>query len=123
MADEPTPTFDAQGEGGSVWTFDVPKPGSFAEDRYVGAIRKGELKVIGDNPFEALLSAAVDAEPPVEELADPEAQPEPESEEGAPPKTGPGSSRDAWAEYAESLDVEVNEGMSRDDIVAAVEAD
>jgi hypothetical protein len=39
----------------------------------------------------------------------------------APPKAGPGSSRDAWATYAETLGVTVTEDMSRDDIADAVE--
>lgn len=37
-----------------------------------------------------------------------------------PPLGGPGSSREAWAEYAERLGVEVDDEMSRDDIVDAV---
>jgi hypothetical protein len=43
---------------------------------------------------------------------------EPELEE--PPLHGAGSGRDAWAEYAEHLGVEVDEDMSRADIVDAV---
>jgi hypothetical protein len=39
-----------------------------------------------------------------------------------PPKAGPGSSRDAWVEYAERLDIEVDDDMTRDDIIAAVES-
>jgi hypothetical protein len=40
----------------------------------------------------------------------------------APPKAGAGSSRDAWVAYAESKGVTVTDDMTRDDIVAAVEA-
>lgn len=40
----------------------------------------------------------------------------------APPKAGPGSSRDAWAEYAAQVGVEVGEDVSRDEIIEAVEA-
>ncbi len=43
--------------------------------------------------------------------------PEPE----APPKSGPGSGKDAWVDYAESLGVEVSDDMTRDDIIEAVE--
>jgi len=39
-----------------------------------------------------------------------------------PPKAGPGSSRDAWVEYAERLDIEVTDDMTRDEIIAAVES-
>lgn len=37
-----------------------------------------------------------------------------------PPKAGPGSSRDAWATYAAQLGVDVDDGDTRDDIIAAV---
>lgn len=45
----------------------------------------------------------------------------------APPRTGPGSSRVAWATYAEQLrlagaPIEVTEDMSRDEIIEQVEA-
>lgn len=39
-----------------------------------------------------------------------------------PPKGGPGSGRDAWASYANDVDVDVPSGASRDDIIAALEA-
>jgi hypothetical protein len=38
-----------------------------------------------------------------------------------PPKAGRGSGRDAWAAYADSVGVEVEDGWSRNDIIAAVE--
>lgn len=52
---------------------------------------------------------------------------EPASEptsDGPPPRAGKGSGTEAWAAYAGNLDppVEVPEGATRDDIVAAVEA-
>ena len=50
-----------------------------------------------------------------------ESEPEAEPTSEAPPLGGPGSGRDAWVAYAESLGVEVTDDMSRDDIVAAVE--
>jgi len=37
-----------------------------------------------------------------------------------PPKGGPGSGRDAWVEYAESLGVVVDEDATRDEIIDAV---
>ena len=42
-----------------------------------------------------------------------------------PPRTGPGATRKAWARYAaqQSPPVTVTDGMSRDDIIRAVEAD
>jgi hypothetical protein len=39
-----------------------------------------------------------------------------------PNRGGPGSGRDAWAAYAAAHSVEVAEGMSRDDIIAALDA-
>lgn len=39
-----------------------------------------------------------------------------------PGKSGPGSGRDQWAAYATSVGVEVGDQMSRDDIMAAVDA-
>lgn len=41
---------------------------------------------------------------------------------GVPPKTGKGSSREAWAAYAESIGFTVHEDAGRDEIIAAVEA-
>ena len=40
-----------------------------------------------------------------------------------PPKAGPGSSRDAWADYAASVGVTVDDDATRDDIIAAIESD
>lgn len=39
-----------------------------------------------------------------------------------PPKGGAGSGKDAWAAYAASRGVEVDEDATRDDIVAALES-
>jgi hypothetical protein len=38
-----------------------------------------------------------------------------------PPKSGRGSGRQAWADFADYAGVPVDDGMTRDDIVAAVE--
>lgn len=47
---------------------------------------------------------------------------EPEaSPSGAPPKAGPGSGRDAWAEYAHQVGIEVTDEMDRSAIIDAVE--
>jgi hypothetical protein len=45
----------------------------------------------------------------------------PAGENDAPPKAGAGSSRKAWAEHAATLGVDVDEHMTRDDIIDAVE--
>lgn len=42
--------------------------------------------------------------------------------DGPPPKAGRGSGKEAWAAYAEKLDVDVDADATRDDIVAAVAA-
>lgn len=54
---------------------------------------------------------------PVEQT--PEAQTETVVE---PPRSGPGSGRDVWATYAESLGVVVEDGATREDIITAVDA-
>lgn len=41
---------------------------------------------------------------------------------GPPPRTGPGSSRDAWAQWAEQNSVVVPEGAARDEIIDLMEA-
>lgn len=41
---------------------------------------------------------------------------------GVPPRGGPGSGRDAWAEYAGANGVEIDEDASRDDIIAALDS-
>lgn len=66
---------------------------------------RGEL---GDHLF---VKADTDADTPRET---------PEDE--APPRSGRGSGRDEWAAYAAQHDVTVEDDMSRDDIVAALEA-
>lgn len=42
-------------------------------------------------------------------------------ESGVPPRHGPGSGREAWAEYAESHSVEFDEDAPRADIIAAID--
>ena len=50
---------------------------------------------------------------------EPEREPEPEPE--PPPRSGKGSGRDEWAAFAAGK-VDVGDDMSRDDIIAALEA-
>ena len=46
----------------------------------------------------------------------------PPGDGGAPPRSGAGSGRDAWAAYAAAQGVQVDDDMSRDQIIEAVEA-
>lgn len=41
---------------------------------------------------------------------------------GEPPRSGKGSGKEEWAAYADTLGVAYDEGATRDDIVAAVDA-
>jgi hypothetical protein len=70
-----------------------------------------------------LVDPSEEAPPTSPETTD-EDETEPEGSAGpaAPPLGGPGSGRDAWAAWAEHLGVEVTEDMTRDDIVAAIDA-
>lgn len=54
--------------------------------------------------------------------ADDEPAPAAPAEVPVPPASGPGSRKDAWATFAEDRGVEVAEGASRDDIMAACQA-
>jgi hypothetical protein len=56
---------------------------------------------------------------PVTPTAEPEADDVDVSE---PPRSGPGSGEAAWAEYAAARGLEVPDGASRKDIIAAVDA-
>jgi len=40
---------------------------------------------------------------------------------GSPPRQGPGSGKDAWKTYADSLGIAYADDATRDDIIAAVE--
>ena len=59
-----------------------------------------------------------DGEPPVVEAA-----PSTPDEKVEPPRNGKGSGLEAWVEYAKSLGYEVAEGTSRDDLIAAIDAE
>ncbi|WP_280186284.1 MULTISPECIES: hypothetical protein [Nocardia] len=45
----------------------------------------------------------------------------PDSGDGPPPQGGSGASRQRWADYAESKDIEVQDDWKREDIIAACE--
>lgn len=49
----------------------------------------------------------------------PEKEPDGASPDGPPPHKGPGASRQAWVDYAESHGVEVSDTAKREDIIAA----
>lgn len=68
----------------------------------------------------AKTAAPVSEGEPAEEEDEAEEEPA-EVEPTAPPMGGPGSGRDAWADYAASVGVEVTDDMTRDDIVEAVD--
>jgi hypothetical protein len=44
------------------------------------------------------------------------------SESKVPPRQGPGSGADKWRAYAKSVEVQVGDDASRDDVIAALEA-
>ncbi|MEV6897455.1 hypothetical protein [Amycolatopsis sp. NPDC051372] len=46
-----------------------------------------------------------------------------EGDQVEPPRSGKGSGLDAWTAYAKALGYEVAEGTSRDDIIAAIDAE
>lgn len=80
----------------------------------------------GESAVEPLLSEIPDHRPgtpdPGAGVAPPVPGSEPEGEgEGPPPQSGAGSSRQAWAEYAEANGVDVQDDWKRDDIIAACE--
>lgn len=47
---------------------------------------------------------------------------EDEASDGPPPKSGRGSGLDAWKAYAAAHDVEVPDGVSKDDLITALES-
>lgn len=49
------------------------------------------------------------------------AEPAP-TDDGAPPRAGKGSGRDAWADHAASLGIEVTDEATRDEIIDLVDA-
>jgi len=82
--------------------------------------------LIGDHCWEP----SPDVPQAVDEVSPPSPEePEEKDTEGSdtpgpvePPRAGRGSSRDAWADHAATLEVTVTDDMTRDDIIAAVDA-
>lgn len=95
-------SIDLMGEGGAVIRFSLP-----LSDVYADQLAKGRLRPVDE------AGKATVAEPVAEEA--PEFQ-------GPPPKVGPGSGREEWAKYADSLGIDAS-GMGRAEIIAAIEAD
>ncbi len=62
-----------------------------------------------------------DAEPAPVVDTEPVTDPADHMPDGVPSKSGVGSSRQAWADYAESKGIEVDPDWKREDIIAAVE--
>jgi hypothetical protein len=48
-------------------------------------------------------------------------EPEGDLFEPEPPRSGKGSGLDAWRSYADRIGVELEDGMTRDDVIAAVD--
>lgn len=48
-------------------------------------------------------------------------EPAEDSDEPEPPRHGKGSGLEAWRTYASGLGVELEDGMTRDDVIAAVD--
>ena len=78
----------------------------------------------GEQPTEVPVTEVDDgAEAPVdsERTETPEGE-QPTEGDDAPPRSGAGSGVGAWAKYARTLGLTVTDDMSRDDIIAAVDA-
>ena len=76
-----------------------------------------ETTVEGDEPEDDGAEAPVDSE----HTETPEGE-QPTEGDDAPPRSGAGSGVGAWAKHARALGVPVTDEMSRDDIIAAVDA-
>lgn len=106
------------GTGGVVWTLALP-----LSEVMLYQIAKGDLRPAND----AAKAAVPDPDP------DPDPEPEGDGETVVPtdvidvdelelpPLAGPGSSRTAWANYAESVGIDVSDDDSRADIIAKVD--
>ena len=92
-------TVELVGEGGVRWTFSLP-----LSEVYADQLAKGMLSPVDMDPAD--LEVEAEEAPSIE----------------APPKVGPGSGRDEWAKYADSLGIDTS-GMGRAEIIAAIEAD
>lgn len=92
----------ANGERHSLYTGAVIPSGVKSEDieRLVG---EGYIREVADAPAQDEAAQEAPAEP-----------------SAVPAKDGPGSGKARWADYAESLGVEVPEGAARDSIIQAI---
>lgn len=124
-----------RGAGGVVWELDTPRPGSMAAERLAEQIAKGDLKPLDGDPFAVAAPAAPEPEPDVATLDqapdggyEPDvatldepapAEPEPEANEDRgpePPRPRGNASTEEWAAYAAWFGIDVDPGMTRDDI-------
>jgi hypothetical protein len=76
---------------------------------------KGEVFTVRDQAEADRLTKMGAALAPEEEPAPAELEPQ------EPPRVGPGSSREAWAEYADAKGLTVPEGATRDQVIALVD--
>lgn len=88
-----------RGAGGVVWEIDTPPEGSHQRERFDQQIANGDLLPLNDKGELEPIG------PPVE------------PEDNRPAGN---ASREVWAEYAESIGVEVADGATRAEIIDAV---
>jgi hypothetical protein len=79
-------------------------------------------EVVGTEPGSTVTGLTVDEVKDEADQQDGPSEPGGESASAAPPQGGPGSGKEAWAQYAAAQDVSVPEDASRDEIIAAVKA-
>ena len=121
VGDAPPPEVACQ-IGDHAWTQtpDVEAPSA------AGVVSGEDAPVQGSLPPAVAPEAAGGGEPAGDEAPDvaPEGPAPADADVSAvePPRVGRGSSKAAWLDYAAALGVAVDDGMSRDDIVAAVDA-
>ncbi|MGE3835251.1 MAG: hypothetical protein AB7H43_10740 [Acidimicrobiia bacterium] len=119
-----------KGAGGAMWVLDIPPAGTMARERHDGSLAKGDFAILPvDVPAEGtsarakfdaqLTEGSLKLELNVVAVAEP-APGEPPADPGEEEAPAGNASRPAWAAYAATLGVPVDEGMSRDDIRAAV---
>jgi hypothetical protein len=85
---------------------------------------------IGDHAWEGAGTDEAPAAPPVDVVEDESPTPVEDGEDGAtdgafpepPPQAGPGSSGEAWRDYAKAVGVDVPADAKRDVVIAAVKA-
>lgn len=106
-----TGTVQLRGEGGVIHTFDLPLAAPYAQQVKLG-------KLLPAGPTDEALLQVIGTEP------EPEPEPEPEAETVEEPnRAGAGSGRDRWVAFAQAHGHDVDDEMSRDDIVAMLVAE